>query len=157
MKTKTEPNVLEWDVVYYDCNSNAIKRFNLLNHREDYIKKLKKVCATKEEFSEKLRREMMHRFWSKSEWELIILIDNDRVWLTPWCGCRNPNQVRIDVTNDATFDWREFAEVHINGQNRHNKAKIDVFDQLDWRWPEFVNYCWYTRLRYERYDPKYER
>ena len=47
------------------------------------------------------------------------------------------------------------AKEHINKQIYENKAKIDVFDQLEWKWNEFIDYCWYTRLKYERNNPKY--
>lgn len=149
---------MEWFCKYYDCNVNKINDINILRGYDDYIKKLKKKCATKEEFAEELRREMMHRFWSKSEWELIIEIDdNDRIWLTPWCGCSNPQDVRIDVTDDDSFDWRGFAEVHIGKQIYKNKAKIDVFDQLTYgdNWERLTTYLWTTKLKWQRDDPKF--
>jgi len=60
-------------------------------------------------------------------------------------------------TDREDFDWRSFAEFHIGKQIYKNEAKIDVFDQLEWKWDEFVDYCWYTRLRYERRNPKFDR
>ena len=84
-------NHLSWIVVYYDFNAQKIKSYDILKSREDFIKKLKKKCATREEFSERMRGEMMYRYWSKCEWELIIEIDeNDHIWLKPWVGCRDP-------------------------------------------------------------------
>lgn len=154
MKKEFKP--LTWLVTYYNCNANKIEYYNILKHREELIKKLKKQCDTKEEFAEKMRREMMYSFWSKCEWELVIEIDSDnRIWLNPWVGCREPENVRIDVTDREDFDWNGFAKEHINKQVYKNKAKIDVFDQLKWRWEELVNYCWYTRLKYERDNPKF--
>lgn len=154
---KTEFKILTWLVTYYDCNADKIKYYNILKYREDFIKKLKKKCNTKEEFSEKMRQEMMWAYWSKCEWELIIEVDdNNRIWLSPWVGCRNPENVRIDVTDREDFDWRNFAEDHILNKGYENgEAKIDVFDQLEYRWDEFIDYCWYTRLRYERDNPKF--
>ena len=100
----------------------------------------------------------MWRFWSKCEWELIISIDNnDNIWLSPWVGCSDIEKTKINITNDNTFDWRNFAEKHIKSQIFGNKAKIDVYDQICWKWEEFVNYLWYTRLKYERKNPKFER
>jgi len=152
-------NHLSWVVVYYDCNAQKIKPYDILKSREDFIKQLKKRCATKEEFSERMRGEMMYRYWSKCEWELIIEIDeNDHIWLKPWVGCRDPENCNIDVTDwENGFDWRKFAKKHIGDQVYRNKAKIDVYDQLRWRWDEFIDYCWYTRLRYERDDAKFHR
>ena len=155
---RKESESLNWLVTYYDCNADKIKYYNILKYKEDFIKKLKKKCNTKEEFSEKMRREMMYYYWSKAEWELIIEIDNDsRIWLSPWVGCREPKNVRIDVTDREDFDWRGFAELYIGKQIYKNEAKIDVFDQIEWRWTEFIDYCWYTRLKWERDNPKFHK
>jgi hypothetical protein len=124
---------------------------------EDFIKKQKKKCTNKSEFSEALEREFRWRFWSKSEHELIIEVDVDRVILSPWCGCREPAKVAIDVTDDTTFNWRLFAEYHISKQWFSSKAKIDIWDQLAFKWRELVDYCWYTRLPHERDHEKFHR
>lgn len=148
-------NSLTWLVTYYNCNMGVIEYYNILKHRERLIRKFKRECGTKREFSEKMRREMMYCFWSKCEWELIIEVDDEcRVWLTPLVGYKG-NDVRVDVTDRTDFDWKSFSDKHIGRQTYKNKAKIDVFDQIEWRWSEFINYCWYTRLKYERDNPKY--
>ena len=156
---KKEFNKLSWLVTYHDCNADKIKYYDVLKHREDFIKKLKKKCATKEEFAEKMRRECMWSYWSKAEWEMIIEIDDSgRVWLSPWVGCREPDKVRVDVTDRTDFDWHRFAEDHILNKGwRDGTAKIDVWDQLEYRFDEFIDYIWYTRLKYERTDSKYNR
>ena len=156
---KREFKPLSWLVTYYDCNSDKIKYYDVLKHKEAFIKQLKKKCASKEEFAEKMRREYIWSYWSKCEWEMIIEIDdNGRVWLSPWVGSRKPQDVRIDVTDRTDFDWRSFGEDHILNKGwRDGTAKIDVWDQLEWRWDEFVDYIWYTRLKYERADSKYNR
>ena len=157
MKRDVKP--LSWLVTYYDCNTNKIKYYDVLKHKEAVIKQLKKKCATKEEFAEKMRRECMWSYWSKCEWEMIIEIDdNGRVLLYPWVGSRNPQGALTDVTDRTDFDWKSFAEDHaLNKGRRDNTAKIDVWDQLEAKWDEFIDYIWYTRLRYERSDPKYDR
>ena len=141
---------MEWNVYYHDFNKDEIRPYNVLggSYYKDCIKKLKKKSKTKEDFSELLRREMMYHFWSRSEWELIIEITEDnRIFLNPWCGCRNPENTRIDVTEDNSFNWREFALSHINKQRYKNEAKIDVYDQLYFVWDDFVNYCWNSKGR----------
>ena len=157
---KKEFKKLIWLVTYYDCNADKIKQYDILKYREDFIKKLKKKCDTKEEFAEKMRREFQWQYWSKCEWELVIEIDdNNRIWLNPWVGCREPENVRIDVTDREDFDWKGFAEEHISKQIYKNKAKIDVFDQLTYanQFEKLIDYCWYTRLKYERDNPKFDR
>ena len=144
----------------YNCNADRIENYDVLKYQENLIKKLKKKCATKKEFSESLRSEFMWRFWSKSEWELIITKKEDgRIVLSPWCGCSNPDSVAIDVTNDESFDWSGFADEHIKRQIFNNQAKIDVYDQIMYgdRFSNLVDELWYTRLPYERDNPKFHR
>ena len=52
-------------VKYYNCNANKIEDYDILKWRESEIKKLKKKCATKKEFSESLRTEFLLTLWSK--------------------------------------------------------------------------------------------
>jgi hypothetical protein len=105
----------------------------------------------REDFAEALRLEMMCWFWSRSEYELVIEIDdNNRVWINPWVGCREPENVRIDVTDRTDFDWRGFAERHISRQIYKNKAKFDIYSQLEYRWDEFVDYVWSYHHKYQR-------
>ena len=158
MKQEFKP--LSWKVKTFDCNTQAIVDYNVLKYRENFIKKLKKKCATKEEFAEKLRREFQYIYWSRSEYELIVSTDeNDRIWLTPWVGCCEPEKTKIDVTDDENFDWRGFAEVHIKKQIYDNRAKVDIFDQLMFadQFEKLVDYLWYTRLKYERKNEKFDR
>ena len=155
---RKEFNKLSWLVTYYDCNADKIKYYDVLKYREDFVKKLKKKCETKEEFAEKMRGEMIYYFWSKAECEVIIEIDEDnRIWIGPWVGCREPEKVRVDVTDRTDFDWKGFAKEHIGKQIFKNRAKIDIFDQLQWCWDEFIDYLWYTRLKYERTNSKFDR
>lgn len=149
--------MLVWNVKRYDCNADIIRDYNVLKHREDFIKRLKKICANREEFSERLKSQMMYHYWARSEHELIIEVLDGRVILSPWCGCREPAKVAVDVTDDISFDWYSFAERHIDRQVYRNKAKIDIWDQLDYRWSELVDYCWYTRLPYERKHEKFTK
>lgn len=146
-----------WNVKYFDCNKQVITDYDIFKiYGADFIKKLKKKCATREEFSEVLNREMMRMFWCRSEWELIIEISEDnRIWLSPWVGCFEPENARIEVTNDPYFDWRNFATQE-KFYNNKNYRKIDVYSQLKYKWDEFIDLLWKTRLRYERNHPKFD-
>lgn len=148
--------MLTWKVKIFDCNSQKIVEYNVLKHYEDFIKKQKKQCANKKEFSEALRREFMYRFWSKSEYELLISIDADKIVLSPWCGCKEPEKASV-VIYDETFDWYTFALYHLSRRAHATKVKIDIYDQLQWKWNDLVDYCWHTRLPYERKHEKFER
>lgn len=151
---------LKWEVVDFDSNIQKITRYNILRYREDDIKKLKKKCGTKEEFAEELRKQLMWRYWSKAEHELIISRTEDgRILLSPWCGCRDEEKAAIDVTNDESYDWKGFADQHIKEQIFGNRAKIDVYDQIMYadNFTKLVDYLWYTRLKYERDNPKFHK
>ena len=152
--------MIKFLVKHYNCNANKIEDYDILKWRESEIKKIKKKCATKDEFAEFLRIEFMRRFWSKSEWELIITKEkNGRIVLSPWCGCPNPDSVSIDVTNDTSFDWSSFADEHTGHQIFKNHAKIDVYDQIMYgdRFSNLVDELWYTQLSYERDSPRFHR
>ena len=127
---------MEWKVVYFNINEQKIRSFNLFQHWrfiEDISKNLNKF----------LKGDLRYYFWSKAEWELVIEITEDnRVILIPWCGCKDKEAAKVDVTNDTSFDWRAFAEKHIKMQIFKNEAKIDVFDQIEFIWDDFVDYCW---------------
>ena len=153
-KQKFRP--LSWKVKFFDYNANIITDYDVLKHREDFIRKLKKKCANKEEFAEALKREIMWAYWSKCEWELIISVTvDDRVLLKPWIGRKESTE--LDVTDDESFDWRGFATYYINKQVFKNEAKIDVYDQLTYanQFQKLVTYCWTTRLKYERDSVKF--
>lgn len=149
--------MLVWNVKRYDCNADLIRDYNVLKYKEDFIKKQKKKCTNKEEFSEALKLEFRWQYWSRSEYELIIELTGGRVILSPWCGCREPAKAAIDVTDDPNFDWLGFAEYHVDKQLYREKAKIDIFNQLQWKWDEFIDYCWYTKLPYQRDHEKFNR
>jgi hypothetical protein len=148
---KQEFKPMSWLVKRYDINSNSIVDCNVLKYFEKNIKQFKKQCNTKNAFADVVRRELMWRYWSKSEHELIVEIDsNRRVWLKPWSGCRDPEKVRIDVTEDQAFNWRSFAEACISEQIFGTSAKIDIYDQLWFQWSAFIDYCWNYRHKWQR-------
>lgn len=138
-----------WLVTNFDCNKQKIEKYDVLRYREEEIKKLKKKYPTKEEFEKELKIRCMSQYWSRAEYEVIIFIDeNSRVCSKPWCGCRDDNY-KIDVTDATDFDWKGFAEKHIN-QKYGQEAKIDVWDQLEYRWNEFVDYVWNYHHKWQR-------
>ena len=158
--SKQEFNKLSWKCKLFDCNKQAIIDYDVLKHRDDDIKKMKKKAATKEEFAEMLRREFQWQYWSRAEYEVIIEIDEDeRLWLYPWVGCRDVDKAKIELKGDLYFDWKGFANEHIGKQIYKNKAKVDIFDQLTYKdqFEKLVDLCWYTKFRYERDDPKFHR
>ena len=141
---------MEWIVYNFNINAQKIETYNIFNHWSfrEYAKKSANKFKTKEEFAKQIRIELKYYYWSRSEWELVIEITEDnRIFLNPWVGCREPEKVRIDVTDDTSFDWLGFAEKHTKQQVYKNEAKIDVFDQVEYLWDEFVEYTWDNRKK----------
>jgi hypothetical protein len=153
MKETRPPFV--WNVLLHDWNAHDVRVYNVLStRREDYIKKLKKKCATRKEFVELLNRDLMHQFWSRSEYEMILYIENNRVYLEPWCG--EFKDRRIDITEDTTLDWSAFAKKMLDECTWRDKetgrkyVKFDVYDQLRFRFEEFMDFVWNYRHKYQR-------
>lgn len=147
-------------VKYHNFNADRIENYDVLKHQEKFIKNLKKKSQNREEFSKSLQSEFMYRFWAKCECELIISkMEEGRIILSPWIGGRNPETSFLDVTDDKNFDWVGFADKYIGKQNFGNKAKIDIYDQIMYgdRFSNLVDELWYTRLPYERDNPKFHR
>jgi len=142
-------------VKVFNQNNQTIENYTPFSNKYwlKEIKSIKKKCNTEEKFYEELRREVMWRYWSRAEHELVIVkTEDNRILLLPWCGCRDINKSAIDVTDDATFNWNEFADEHIKKQVFKVEAKIDVYDQLIYndRLKKFAEELWNTRLPYER-------
>ena len=126
---------LEWNVFAEDWNAKKIKIFNIFDHGrflEDVKKNLKK-CETKEEFSEKLRRNLFYYFGSKCEWETIITSFPSRI-----------TKEELDRLN------KEFKkDVDRYGHEPYSMCispavgkKVDVYEQVMLNWNIFVDYVW---------------
>lgn len=152
--SKQRDKPFSWLVVNYDCNRNKIVHENILEYREDFIKKLKKECETREEFSEKLRREMQYYYWGKCEAEVLISRRNNQIFIRPWCGCINPKEVEVDVTDDTDFDWIAFYNYIKEKRwiNDDGFIKIDIYSQLMFVWEDFLSYVINYKHRYQRED-----
>lgn len=149
---------LSWFAMYYNYNAKKIMPYNVLGGFEGFIKKQKKKCLTKNEFSEVMRREFVCKYWSRCEWELIIERSDGRILLRPWTSSREDSKKNcIDVTDRSDFNWVHFANYHIGKQIFKDVAKIDIYSQISWKWDEFIDYCWYTRLKYQRNHPKFQK
>lgn len=136
---------MTWNVYNYNFNAHRIEQFNIFRHGgfREYAYKALKNCKDKTEFAKAIRGELSYYFWSKSEYELIVkLTEDNKVFLYPWCGSRNPDNEKIEVTNETNFDWLGFAKYHIDNQVYKSEAKIDIYDQVMFRFDDFIDYCW---------------
>ena len=136
---------MEWNVYYYDINRKQITTFNIFRHggfRED-VQEYLRTYNDKTEFAEAVKRELFYYFGNKAEWELIIRLTNDnRVFLLPWVGSKDPEKEKIEICPNVNFKWRDFAEQMVNKQIYKNDAKIDVYNQVMYAYTDFINYCW---------------
>lgn len=149
MKTAKRP--FSWKAYLFNINSNKLVEHDVLKYRENLVKDLKKKYTNKEEFIDKLFRDFMWQYWSRCEYEMAIYIENERVFVEPWVGCKNPELYRADVTGYSDFDWAKFAELMIQVKgNKDGIAKIDVYDQLRFRFNELADFCWEYKHKYQR-------
>ena len=93
---------LIWNVFYYNINAKKIQTYNIFDHYSftKYIKEHLQSCTTKEEFEDKIERELSYYFWSKSEWEILI---------SPWIGDEKAI-VKIDVYDQVMNNWNIFVD-----------------------------------------------
>ena len=131
---------MTWNVLIDDCNKKSIENYNVLKHEEKNIQKIKNETKTFDEFCKRLEIHFKSRYWSRCEYELMIKINSEnRVILSPLFFHRDYN---LDVSDRTDFDGRGFAEYHIKKQIYRTEAKIDIWDQIEYRWDEFTRYCY---------------
>mgnify|MGYP003180072099 CR=1 FL=1 len=139
-----------WNVYNYNFNAHKIEKFNIFDHGgfAKYFGKHIRTIKNKAEFAEAVRKELFYYYGSKAEWELVVkLTEDNRVFLYPWCGSSNPDNEKIEVTNETNFDWLGFAKQHIGKQIYKNETKIDVSDQVRFQFDEFIDYMWSCKAR----------
>lgn len=148
----------KWQAKFFDYNKQKITDYDVLYGNTNYIKRLKKACEFKTTFARALKKELKQQYWSRSEYELVIeLTDDNRIMLFPLISWDKARELVVDVTNDNSYDWLGFAKFFIKLKGVGNRAKIDIYDQLTYGncFDNLVDYLWYTRLKYERYNDKF--
>lgn len=102
---------MEWNVYCYNINSKKMKVFNIFEHygfREDITNAVKQY-DDKDEFLKYLKSSLMHAFWCKAEWEII---------LSPWLSSVNGDEcLKIDVYDQVVNNWDIFSEYVWNNRN----------------------------------------
>ena len=93
--------IIEWYVYYHDSNAQKIIKWNIFNHGsfKKEVDVLLKEKIDKDDFSEKLKREVMYYFWSKCEYEII---------LSPWTG--RADDIKIDVYDQIMMNFDRFVD-----------------------------------------------
>lgn len=152
MKATRAP--FSWQVLIHDFNTHTIIPYDILAHRELLIKKFKKLHSTKEAFAEALRKDFMYQYWSRCEYEMLLYIGNNRVYLMPWVGDLIGD--KLDITDNTLLDWPTFAKHLLSNRGWHDKTnnrkyvKFDIYDQIMFRFDELVDFCWEYQHTYQR-------
>jgi len=105
---------LKWTVFYHDINRQEITTFNIFNHYgfNTGVQKILKNIKDKDEFTEKLRRELMYYFWCKAEYEIII---------SPWCGGKKDTCEKIDIYTQVMNNFDIFVD-YVWNSKQHRKT-----------------------------------
>lgn len=95
--------MLEWNVFTDDYNSKKIEIYNVFEHNrffEDCKKNAKKNIHDYNAFCEQLKRDAMYYYWSKCEWEIMIM---------PWIY-KEAKSLKIDVFDQLKLNWETFCK-----------------------------------------------
>lgn len=100
-------NTLVWNVYNQNFNTRKIEVVNLFDifDIDDFIKLFKKRYKNKEQqtvenFKSELKNQLMSRFWSKSEWEVIV---------TAWSP-DDKVSVKVDVYEQILNNFEVFCD-----------------------------------------------
>ena len=114
-------STLEWNVyVYRWGREKELVSYNVFNHYGflgDCVKAAKKYKKTeKSAFAEDVLQSLMYYFWSKCEWEIILM---------PWPTHDDDEGEKIDVYDQVVMNWEHF----INYLWDH-KAELRLFKTI---------------------------
>ena len=94
---------MKWNVFYHDVNAQKITTFNIFDHYyfdKDVQMNLKRI-KNKDEFAEKLRRDLFYYFGSKAEYEIII---------APWVGGKDTEDIKVDIYTQVMNNFDIFVD-----------------------------------------------
>ena len=134
-RTKTKELDLVWNVFICDMNSKQVEIHNIFDHYSfrESIKKLMKEKLTKEEFDERLRREISYYYWTKVEWEITVSYYPSHI---------DKDEMERLVAEREQF-YRENGRYPYSYDAECRGAKrVDVADQVRLNWDAFGNYVW---------------
>ena len=93
---------MEWNVFYYNINRRKIDIFNVFDHQkflEDVKKLIETDDITKDEFNDRLHKEVRYYFWAKTEWEVLV---------SSWIN--NDIEMKVDVFYQLHVNWDKFVD-----------------------------------------------
>ena len=129
---------LKWIVYYHNVNRDKITTFNIFDHwkfNEDTQKNLKKI-KNKDEFAERLKRDLMYYFWSKYEYEVIVTSFPAYITTNELDRLNHEIVLRKEQTNGCVARLDANLETEI---------KIDIYTQVMNNWDVFLDYVWNSK------------
>lgn len=152
MSAKKETPKFSWKVLLWDINARKFRDYDILKFLEEEVKSFKKLANYEDKalFTERMRRRLMWQYWSRAEYECILTKADDGIYAGPWCGGKDETPVLIPE-GYLGIDW---AKLYEKVGYRHSGCKIDVWDQIESRWEEFIDYVWYYHHKYQRKQVK---
>lgn len=141
---------LVWNVYVFGISERTFRVFNAFDHGSFLadVQKILKADLSKEEFTEKLRREVQYYYWAKCEWECVITDTH------PHIDRQELDRILDDCYRKRTKDAPPCRFSHVN---LSDADKIDVYDQIQLNWDEFVEYVWgFRKPRKSRTKKKFD-
>jgi len=128
-----------WNVFAEHYNGRSIEVVNVFDHysfRKDVETAYKKYKDDFDQFSERVRKDLMYYFWSKCEWETVWVYKKDLVVINTLFS--RPVDCIIGHINDQA--GREVIQKLVGSEDE--QVKLDVYDQVKLCWDEFIHYTW---------------
>lgn len=131
---------LEWYVIVEDINARTIEAVNLFEYNWVAKNSLIKIAKDKtitdiETFAEKVDRALMHEYWSRCEYEVVV---------TSWPPYIS-NQELDRLIKKREEDIADYGKCYRLTSKLDIGEKIDVYAQIKLNWDVFIDYLWNNR------------
>lgn len=112
-----DETTLEWNVYRENINTRKIIPFNIFSHHFFTLGCAKAVreCVDKNDFTDKIKSELMYYYWSKCEWEILLAS-----WTRPE---DTKTQVKIDVYLQVMLNFNHFIDYLWDNRAKLKKIK----------------------------------
>lgn len=126
---------MQWFVLYNNINARNIEKYDIFKHggfAKD-VNKLLKQSLTKQDFAEKLRREVQYYFWGRCEMEQVmcswpVYIDDDEL-------------TRVNEEYE-TYNAKYGHYPYTVNVDPDVCKKICIYDQVMLNFDVFCDYVW---------------
>ena len=154
VETINKNTELAWYVFEEDVNAREIEIVNILHKDGLLFNDIKKEFADRytdmenfETFCERVKRNLMYYYWSKSEHEIV---------LTSWPPYIESAELdRLIEEKDKDIEkYGRFIRTNVN---LTVGSKVDVYTQVALNWNRFIHYLWDNRVVFGKNKLKKEK